>query len=150
MRNDALVGGTIPCRDAGRELKPRGAQVKMIRDGRDDQPVHTCRHPVEATARRSQALQCRGADPCPPDLLPRDKTPLILGEFLESEQRRLSLHYFIIPRTRGLLKQRPEDTITLAAASQAAPPRAKLGANISRAEASSAVVRRMSCQVRAT
>ena len=39
-----------------------------------------------------------------PDLLPCDKTPLLMGESLESEQCWLSLHYFVIPLPRGLLK----------------------------------------------
>ena len=149
MRDDALLSGTCPCRDAGRELKPCGAEVKVVRDGRDDQSVDTCRHPVEATARSSQALQRRGADPCLPGLLSRDKTPLILGEFLEPEQCWLSLHYFIIPLARGIMKHRVKEPHP-GAVSPAVPRRAKLRANVSRSQAASGVVRRLSCQFRAT
>jgi len=146
MRDDALAGRTSPCRDAGRELKPRGPKVKVVRNGGDDQPVDTCRHSVEAATRSSQALQCSVADSCLPELLSCDETPLILGEFLESEQCWLSLHYFIIPLAGGVLKHLANE-LDLAAVSPAIPRRAKLGANVSRREALSSVVRRMSFQV---
>jgi hypothetical protein len=99
-----LVWLSLPSRDLGNELEPCRPQVPVVRHGCTDQLVDAVGDSFECSFRRRESFQSCRTDSGLLYLATRHQTPLVLGQFMESAERRWSRHYCIIALKRVSLK----------------------------------------------
>jgi hypothetical protein len=97
VRDDTLIGCTLPRREVGSELEPGCPQVQVVGNGGGDHPVHAVRNPFEEPTLSGQTFQRSRPDPFVLNLTSGEKPPLLLGNLLEPGEDRKSWHTSLYP-----------------------------------------------------
>jgi hypothetical protein len=97
VRDDTLIGCTLPRREFGSELEPGRPQVQVVGNGGGDHPVHAVRNPFEEPTLSGQTFQRSRPDPFVVNLTSGEKPPLLLGNLLEPWEDRKSWHASLYP-----------------------------------------------------
>lgn len=97
VRDDSLSRYPLPCQGVRGELKPRGPQVKMVRQRRADEMIYTVGDTLQHSAVGSEPVQRRRSSASALSLAPRDETPLILRDLSDGTKGFQAWHYCSIP-----------------------------------------------------
>lgn len=95
MRDDALVGSTLPRGNIGGELKPRGAELDVVRDRCSGQVIHAVRDSLQDRL-ANQTLEGGRRDARALRLATGKETPLVLGDGSETAECGVACHACIV------------------------------------------------------